>query len=91
VYDILDYLSIGGDSMSDILEKVMDAVDLETYLVCKDEEEAEKFTLELMEKLGFKDTTIVFIQHQGPGARIRARGYIYKPGDRYSWLFDQSN
>ena len=76
--------------MSDILEKIMDAVDLETYLVCKDEEEAERLTLEIMKKLGFKDTTIVFIQHQGPGARIRARGYIYKPGDKYSWIFNES-
>jgi len=76
--------------MSNILEKVMDAVDLETYLVCKNEEDAEKFTMELMEKLGFQDISIVFIQHQGPGARVRARGYIYKPGDHYSWLFDQS-
>jgi len=81
---------MGGDKMSDILEKIMDAVDLETYLVCKDEEEAERLTLEIMKKLGFKDTTIVFIQHQGPGARIRARGYIYKPGDKYSWIFNES-
>ncbi|NLZ53948.1 MAG: hypothetical protein GX892_12545 [Thermoanaerobacteraceae bacterium] len=77
--------------MSDILEKVMDAVDVETYLVCKNEEEAERFSMELMEKLGFQDISIVFVQHQGPGARVRVRGYIYKPGDNYSWLFDQSN
>ncbi len=77
--------------MPDILEKVMDAVDVETYLVCKNEEEAERFSIELMEKLGFQDISIVFIQHQGPGARVRVRGYIYKPGDKYSWLFDQSN
>lgn len=76
--------------MSNILEKVMDAIDLETYLVCKDEDEAEKFTMELMENLGFQDISIVFIEHQGPGARVRARGYIYKPGDRYGWLFNQS-
>ncbi|HHV19380.1 MAG TPA: hypothetical protein GXZ27_11115 [Thermoanaerobacterales bacterium] len=73
-----------------ILDKIMDAIDLETYLVCKDEDEAEKLTKELMEKFGFKDISIVFIQHQGPGARVRARGYIYKPGDRYGWLFKQS-
>ncbi|AEE91501.1 conserved protein of unknown function [Tepidanaerobacter acetatoxydans Re1] len=74
--------------MSDVLEKIMDAIDIETYIVCKNEDEAEKFAMELMEKLGFKDTSIVFIQHRGPGARVRARGYIYKPGDRYGWLFN---
>jgi len=77
---------MGGVKMADVLEKVMDAVDLETYLVCKSEEEAERLALELMQQLGFKDTTVVFIQHQGPGARIRVRGYIYKPGDKYGWL-----
>ncbi|HHY71535.1 MAG TPA: hypothetical protein GX519_07835 [Thermoanaerobacterales bacterium] len=75
--------------MLDIMEKVLDAVDLEMYLVCKDEIEAEKFTIELMNKLGFQDISVVFIEHQGPGARVRARGYIYKPGDRYGWLFNQ--
>lgn len=77
--------------MSNLFEKVMDAVDLETYLVCKDENEARKLSTELMGKLGFQDVSIVFIQHQGPGARIRVRGYIYKPGDRYGWLFNKSN
>ncbi|NLU09853.1 MAG: hypothetical protein GXW90_02725 [Tepidanaerobacter acetatoxydans] len=74
--------------MSDVLEKIMDAIDIETYIVSKNEDEAEKFAMELMEKLGFKDISIVFIQHRGPGARVRARGYIYKPGDRYGWLFN---
>ncbi len=77
-------------SNTNVLEKIMDAVDLETYLVCEDENEAEKITLELMTKLGFQDISIVFIEHRGPGARIRARGYIYKPGDHYGWLFNQS-
>ncbi|HHX22431.1 MAG: hypothetical protein ACOX2A_10625 [Tepidanaerobacteraceae bacterium] len=77
--------------MSNVLEKVMDAVDLETFFVCKNEEEAEKLSIELMEKFGFHDISIVFIQHQGPGARVRIRGYVYKPGDRYSWLFNKSN
>lgn len=76
--------------MPDVLKKVMDAVDVETYLVCKDEDEAEKLTFALMEQLGFKDVLIVFLQHQGPGARVRARGYIYKPGDRYGWLSDET-
>lgn len=84
-------MSKGGGEMSNVLQKVMDAVDLETYLICKDEHEAEKLSLELMEELGFQDVSIVFIQHQGPGARVRIRGYIYKPGDRYGWLFNQNN
>lgn len=67
----------------------MDAVDVETYFACKSEDEAKKLSMELMEELGFKDVNIVFVQFQGPGARVRIRGYIYKPGDSYGWLFDK--
>jgi hypothetical protein len=76
--------------MPKALEKVMDAIDIETFLVCHDEEEGKKLSLQLMQELGFKDISIVFIQHQGPGARVRLRGYIYKPGDQYDWLFQNS-
>lgn len=72
--------------MSKVMERVMDAVDIETFLVCKDEEEGRRLSLQLMDELGFKDSSIVFIQHQGPGARVRLRGYVYKPGDNYGWL-----
>ncbi|TYP59881.1 hypothetical protein [Thermosediminibacter litoriperuensis] len=77
--------------MSGALERVMDAVDIETFLVCDDEEEGKRLSLQLMNELGFKDASIVFIQHQGPGARVRIRGYIYKPGDSYAWLFKKDN
>lgn len=73
--------------MSKVLEKIMDALDIETFIACNSEEEGEKLALQMMDELGFKDVSIVFIQHQGPGARIRVRGYIYKPGDKYKWLF----
>lgn len=72
--------------MEDYYQKILDAIDIETFFVCKDEEEGKALTLKLMESFGLKDTDIVFIQHQGPGARVRARGYIYRAGDHYGWL-----
>jgi len=72
--------------MENCLRKIMDAVDIETFFVCKDEEEGRTLALELLQRFGLKDTDIVFIQHQGPGARVRARGYIYRAGDHYGWL-----
>ena len=72
--------------MGDCLKKIIDAVDIETFFICKNEEEGRALAMELLEKFGLKDTDIVFIQHQGPGARVRARGYIYRAGDRYGWL-----
>lgn len=72
--------------MEDCYERILDAVDVETFFMCKDEEEGRALALKLLESFGLKDTDIVFIQHAGPGARIRARGYIYRAGDHYGWL-----
>lgn len=71
---------------SKVLDKVMDALDLETFLVCNDEEEGRNLTLSLMQELGFQDVDIVFLEHQGPGVRVRARAYIHRSGDKYRWL-----
>lgn len=67
-------------------EKVMDALDVETFFVCSSEEEGRSLMLALLKGWGFKDVDVVFAQHEGPGARIRGRAYIYRPADRYAWL-----
>lgn len=72
--------------MSKVLERVIDALDIETVLACKDEEEGKSLMLDFMKELGFKDVDIVFSEHLGPGVRIRARAYIHRPGDHYGWL-----
>ena len=64
----------------------MDALDLETFLVCESEEEGRNLGLTLMKDLGFKDVDIVFIDFIGVGARLRARAYIHRAGDNYPWL-----
>ena len=68
------------------LEQVMDALDLETFLVCKDEEEGKQLALQLMHELGFTDVDLVFIQFEGPGVRVRVRAYVHRSGDEYGWL-----
>ncbi|MCR4441014.1 MAG: hypothetical protein QHH10_02940 [Peptococcaceae bacterium] len=72
--------------MEDHYRKILDAVDVETFFVCQDENEGKALALKLLESFGLKDADIVFIQHQGPGARVRARGYFFRPGDHYGWL-----
>lgn len=72
--------------MDDCFKKILDAVDIETFFVCQDEDEGRALAIALLEKFGLKDHDIVFIEHQGPGARVRARGYIHRAGDRYGWL-----
>jgi DNA primase catalytic subunit len=72
--------------MSNVLKHVIDALDVETFLVCESEEEGKNLGLALMKDLGFKDVDIVFSEFVGVGARIRARAYIHKAGDSYPWL-----
>ena len=72
--------------MSRVFAHVMDGLDIETFLVCKSEEEGRGLAITLMKDLGFEDIDIVFIQYQGPGVRVRVRAYIHRSGDTYGWL-----
>ncbi|KJS22327.1 MAG: hypothetical protein VR72_06525 [Clostridiaceae bacterium BRH_c20a] len=74
-------------TVTDALKRVIDALDVETFLVCESEEEGKKLALAMMKNLGFKDVDLVFIEFIGSGARIRARAYMHRPGDQYGWLF----
>ena len=68
------------------LAHVLDALDVETFLVCTSEAEGKYLALGLMKDLGFKDADVVFISFQGAGARVRVRTYVNRPGDNYAWL-----
>ena len=72
--------------MSSVFKHVMDALDVETFLVCESEEEGKNLGLTLMKDLGFTDVDVVFVEYRGIGARIRARAYIHRAGDAYPWL-----
>lgn len=72
--------------MSLILDRIMDGMDIETFLVCASEDEGRRLVIQFMKEIGFSDVDIVFIQFQGPGVRVRARGYVHRPGDSYGWL-----
>lgn len=75
--------------MVEAIQTVMDALDVETFLVCKNEDEGRKLALELMKGLGFQDVDIVFIQFRGPGVRVRSRAYLNRASDKYSWLLEE--
>lgn len=72
---------------NNILTRIVDSLDIETFIACKNEEEGRMMGLAIMNKLGFRDTDIVFIEFLGCGARIRMRANIHKPGDSYGWLY----
>ena len=79
------------EPVSNPLDNILDALDVETFFVCTSEVEGKNLALTLMKNLGFKDVDLVFIKFQGSGARVRIRAYINKPGDNYPWLnFDET-
>lgn len=72
--------------MSKVFDRITDALDVETFLVCESEEEGKQLALQLMKDLGFDDIDVVFVEFIGPGARVRVRAYICRSGDEYPWL-----
>ncbi|MGB9867082.1 MAG: hypothetical protein ACPLPR_04115 [Bacillota bacterium] len=72
--------------MGEPIDMVIDAIDVETFLASSSEEEARRTMLAIMKRMGLADAEIVFVEMTGPGARVRARSYVHKPGDRYRWL-----
>ncbi len=75
--------------MGTVLLRVMDGLDVETFLVCGSEEEGRGLIMELMKDLGFRDVDVVFIEYMGPGVRVQARAYLHRAGGRYGWLLGE--
>jgi hypothetical protein len=76
--------------MGSDFDRIMDALDIETFIVCRDEAEGAEIMGRIMGEMGLRDIDIVFCQHLGPGARVRARGYIFRAGERYGWLKEEA-
>ncbi len=72
--------------MTTALEKVMDAIDIETYIVCNDENEGKKLALRLGQEMNLGEVDIMYQEFDGYGVRVRLRKYIYKPGNMYKYL-----
>ena len=72
--------------MTTALDRVIDALDVETFLACRSEEEGRRLAAQLMKELGFKDVDIMFGEFIDSDMRVRARAYLHRPGDYYPWL-----
>lgn len=72
--------------MSKALDRVVDAIDIETFLYCNSEEEAKGLAESLAQELNLPHGDIVFLEFKAWGARVRIRSYIHHPGDHYRWL-----
>lgn len=67
-------------------DRIVDAIDIETYFYCESEEEARTLAEQLAVELNLPHGDIVFLEHRGWGARVRLRSYIHHPGDHYRWM-----
>ena len=72
--------------MTTARELIVDALDIESFLLCESEAEAKDLIAKLMQSLGLARHVIVSLDFNGPGAHFRVRAYMNKPGDNYTWL-----
>jgi len=68
------------------LDNVMDAIDIETYLVCKNAHEGKALALRLGQEMNLGEVDIMFEEFDGYGVRVRLRKYVYRPSNQYQWL-----
>lgn len=69
-----------------VKNRILDAIDIETFLICQDEKEAKQLIPELLKELNLEYGDIVSLEHNGVGAYVRLRAYIHHPGLKYAWL-----
>jgi len=72
--------------MTSARDAIIDALDIESFVLCESEKQAKEFVGNLMQSLGLPHFVIVSLDFNGPGAHFRVRVYMNKPGDNYSWL-----
>ncbi len=72
--------------MTKAIDHIVDAIDIETFLFCKSEDEAKQLAESLCIELGLPHGDIVFLEFKAWGARVRLRSYIHHPGDHYRWM-----
>jgi hypothetical protein len=75
--------------MKKAIDQIMDAIDIETYLVCNDEHEGKVLALKLGHEMNLGDIDIMYQEFDGYGVRVRLRKYVYKPASEYKWLEHQ--
>lgn len=73
-------------SLSNARDHIVDAMDIESFVLCESEKEAKELIAQLMQSMGVARHVIVSLDFNGPGAHFRVRAYMNKPGDNYTWL-----
>lgn len=69
---------------------VLDALDIETYLVCSSLQEGHDLARRLGRELNLGDVDVMFEEFDGYGIRVRLRAMVHRPAARYAWLEEGS-
>jgi len=77
--------------MTDPFASIVDAFDIETFMLCETKEEGKSLMLDFLRRLGFEDIDVVSNDFRGFGSRLRARVYVNRPGADYTWLQEPVN
>ncbi len=68
------------------IDHVVDALDVETYLICDTPAEGHLLALRLAQELRLEDVDVMQEEFDGFGMRVRIRATIHRPAGRYGWL-----
>jgi hypothetical protein len=74
------------DNTNTALSRIMDGIDIETYIICQNEEEGAFLARKLGQEMNLGEVDVMYSEFDGYGARVRIRKYISKPGENYKWL-----
>ena len=77
------------DLHSSAISHVIDAIDIETYLLCSSLQEGHELSRRLGRELNLGDVDVMFEEFDGYGVRVRLRAMIHRPSARYSWLSEE--
>jgi hypothetical protein len=75
--------------MATAMGQVLDAIDIETYLICSSAQHGKQLALQLGQEMNLGEVDMMFQEFDGYGVRVRLRKYIFRPGDNYTWLKKQ--
>jgi hypothetical protein len=79
------------ETIDSAFNHVMDGLDIETYLVCQNEDEGKFLARKLGQEMNLGEVDVMFCEFDGYGVRVRIRKYVVKPGDAYKWIHNGGN
>ncbi len=62
-----------------VKDPIVDALDIEGFILCQDEKEARELVPQLLKEMGMTQMEIVSLEFNGLRAHVQVRAYLNKP------------